>query len=72
MEYIVNVSWDSEAGVWYATSDDIPGLVMESESYDALLARVKLAAPELLELNCPGFPPGSISFVSERREMAVL
>lgn len=72
MEYVVNISWDSEARVWYATSDDIPGLIMESESYDTLLERVKLAAPELLKLNCPDFPPGSISFVSERLEMAVL
>lgn len=72
MEYIVNITWDSDANVWYATSDNIPCLIMESESYDALLARVKLAAPELLELNCPGFPLGPISFVSERREMAVL
>lgn len=72
MEYIVNITWDSTAQVWYATSDDIPGLILESESYDALLERVRLAAPELLELNCPGFPPGTISFVSKRREMAVL
>lgn len=72
MEYIVNLIWDNEANVWVATSNDIPGLVLESESYDTLLARVKLAAPELLELNCPGFSPGPISFVSERCEMAVL
>lgn len=39
---------------------------------DTLLTRVKLAAPELLELNRPGFLPGSISFVSERHEMVVL
>lgn len=72
MEYVVTLTWDNDANVWYATSDDIPGLIMESDSYDTLLARVKLAAPELLELNCPGFLPGPISFVSERREMAVL
>lgn len=72
MKYIVNITWDNDASVWVATSNDIPGLVLESESYDTLLARVKLAAPELLELNCPGFLPGPISFVSERHEMAVL
>ena len=72
MEYIVNLIWDNEANVWIATSNDIPGLILESESYDTLLERVKLAAPELLELNCPSFPPGPISFVSGSREMAVL
>ncbi|MCI8889676.1 MAG: DUF1902 domain-containing protein [Hungatella sp.] len=24
MEYIVHFTWDEEAGVWIATSDDIP------------------------------------------------
>ncbi len=28
MEYIVHFTWDEEAGVWIATSDDIPGLVL--------------------------------------------
>ncbi len=51
MNYIVNLTWDHDAGVWTATSDDIPGLVLESGSFDALLERVRFAAPELLDLN---------------------
>ena len=51
MEYKVNFSWDEEAGVWIAQSDDIPGLVLESGSLDALMERVRYAAPELIELN---------------------
>ena len=51
MDYVVNLVWDSEAGVWIATSDDIPGLVLESGSFDALLERVRYAVPELLALN---------------------
>lgn len=51
MEYKVMFVWDEEARVWVATSDDIPGLVLESGSIDALIERVKYAAPELLELN---------------------
>ncbi len=53
MEYIVNVNWNNEANVWIATSDDIPGLVLESGSFDALLERTRFAIPELLELNPP-------------------
>ena len=53
MNYIVNWAWDAEASVWVATSDDIPGLVLESGSFDALLERVRFAVPELLELNAP-------------------
>ncbi len=52
MEYVVKLIWDDEAAVWVATSDDIPGLVLESGSFDALLERVRFAAPELLALNC--------------------
>ena len=43
--------WDSEAKVWTATSEDVPGLVLESPSFDRLVSRVRLAIPELLELN---------------------
>lgn len=52
MKYRINVLWDNEADVWVATSDDIPGLVLESGSFDALLERVRHTAPELLQLNC--------------------
>ena len=51
MEYTIKLSWDNEAGVWIATSDDIPGLVLESGSFDALLERVRFAVPELLSIN---------------------
>lgn len=51
MEYVVNFTWDNEADVWIATSKDIPGLVLESGSFDELIERVRFAIPELLELN---------------------
>lgn len=51
MDYIVHFTWDEEAGVWTATSDNIPGLVLESESFDALLERTRFAVPELISLN---------------------
>lgn len=51
MEYTVNFTWDTEAGVWVAQSDDIPGLVLEGGSLDALIERVRFAAPEFIALN---------------------
>ena len=51
MEYSVRLDWDAEAAVWIATSEDIPGLVLESGSIDALIERVRYAVPELIELN---------------------
>ena len=51
MNYTVLFTWDEEASVWVATSPDVTGLVLESESLDSLMNRVKDAVPELLELN---------------------
>ena len=72
MEYTVNFTWDSEAEVWIATSRDIPGLVLESGSFDALLERTRFAVPELLALNAAESPVLSLNFVSERHERMIL
>lgn len=50
MEYIINILWDREANVWVATND-ILGLALESSTIEVLIARVKVAAPELISLN---------------------
>ena len=49
-EYIILLTWDNEASVWVAENDDIP-IALESDSLDKLIERVRLAVPELLELN---------------------
>ena len=49
-EYKVNFIWDEEAKVWVASCDEIP-LALEDGSLDKLMYRVKLAAPEIIELN---------------------
>jgi len=67
-EYIINLLWDNEAAVWIATSQNIPGLVLESGSLDALIERVRFAAPELLALNGRQNETLSICFRSERYE----
>ncbi|MDE6516700.1 MAG: DUF1902 domain-containing protein, partial [Acetatifactor sp.] len=64
MEYVVHLTWDEEASVWVATSDDIPGLVLESGSYDSLLEGIRFAIPELLTLTTPKVQPLSLAFVS--------
>ena len=72
MEYIVNLNWDSDADVWIATSEDIPGLILESGSFDALLERVRFAVPELLSLNTRTASPLSLVFQSRRCERLAL
>jgi predicted RNase H-like HicB family nuclease len=49
--YQVVAEWDSEAGVWVAESDDVPGLVAEAESPNRLREKLRILIPELLELN---------------------
>jgi hypothetical protein len=51
MEYSIILTWDDEAAVWLATSENIRGLALESGSIDALIERVRFAVPELLALN---------------------
>ena len=47
----IRAIWDPDAGVWTATSDDVPGLVTEGETIDDVIERAKQVIPELLEFN---------------------
>lgn len=47
----VKVTWDSEAEMWVADSDDIPGLAAEAPTDKALWAKLETLIPELLTLN---------------------
>ena len=60
----VNITWDDEAGVWVAISDDIP-LALESSSFDLLIERVKAAAPEILALNYADYASAGLLIRSE-------
>ncbi len=67
-ELLIKLTWDADARVWIAESDDVPGLVLESGSFDALVERVRVAVPELLELNGNAPAPVRLRMVSERCE----
>ena len=66
MKCIINVTWDSDAAVYIATSENIPGLVLESGSFDALIEKVRVAVPELLQLNNNKADVIDLTFLSER------
>jgi len=69
-EYTISMSWDKEAAVWYAVCDDIP-IALESGSFDALIERVKIAAPELLEMNKKS-PECILNFITTRKDEVAL
>jgi len=48
---IVHAVWDDDARVWVATSDDVPGLATEADDMDALVEKLKVMIPELLDAN---------------------
>ena len=60
----VKMVWDD--GIWYTKADEELGLVLESKSLDTLIERVRIAAPEMLELNCNYIGKVQIIFEIER------
>ena len=66
MKCTVKLVWDEEAAIWYTKTDDIPGLVLHSDSFDTLIERVRVAAPELLRENLNHTGSVYISFHAER------
>lgn len=69
MELLIKLTWDPDAAVWIAESDDVPGLVLESGSFDALIERVRFTVPELLELNGTAPAPVQLRMVSGRHSL---
>lgn len=72
MNYLINIIWDNEYKVWIATSDDIPGLVLESDSYDILINKIKHAIPELFELNNIQNDKINLIFITNRQEEVLI
>jgi len=49
--FFIRAEWDTEANVWVATSDDVPGLATEAPTLEALSAKLEIMVPELLQAN---------------------
>jgi hypothetical protein len=47
----VDARWDDEAGVWWANSREVPGLVIEALSLPQVVNEARLVLPDLLELS---------------------
>jgi hypothetical protein len=68
MNCTVNMIWDSETDRWHSETDDNLCITLESGSFDALVERVRIAAPEMLELNCGYKGPIKLTFQVVRVE----
>jgi len=45
----VEAEFDHEAGVWYVSDSDVPGLSTEAPSLDELMAKLQVMIPDLLD-----------------------
>ena len=64
-EITIRARWDGEASVWLATSEDVPGLVVEADSWPAMIEEVRLVLPELLEVSGERGDTLSLTFKAE-------
>ena len=49
--YFAEISRDEEAGVWYVSDTNFPGLVAEAASQRGLQDKIRELVPELHQLN---------------------
>jgi hypothetical protein len=61
----IQARWDSEASVWIATSESVPGLVVEADTWPRMIEEVRLVLPDLLELSGQASDSMSLTFKAE-------
>jgi hypothetical protein len=61
----IDARFDPEAGVWLATSADLPGLVVEADTWRCMIDEVRLVIPDLLELSGQTADKLSLTFRAE-------
>ena len=64
-EITIQARWDGEASVWLATSRDVPGLVVEADTWPAMIEEVRVILPELLEVSGDRGDKLSLTFKAE-------
>ncbi len=64
-EIEIQARWDGDASVWIATSTDVPGLVIEADTWPSMIEEVRLVLPELLEVAGRGQENLSLTFKAE-------
>ena len=70
VHFTVTATWDAEAGV-FTSHSDIPGLVVEAETFEELVALVEALAPEVIAANVPSATRPYTVKVETRRELAM-
>lgn len=69
--FAVTAHWDPEARV-ITTQSDIPGLVVEAETYEELVEIVEALASDIIAANLPQVRPPITVKVEASRDLAVV
>jgi len=70
-EVTINARWDRKANVWLATSDDVPGLIIEAETWPSMIQETRAILPDLLDLQGVSATKLSLTFrVEEHLDLA--
>lgn len=69
--FTVTAHWDAEARV-FTTQSDIPGLVVEAETYEELVGLVEALAPDIIAANLPHVRPPITVKIEASRDLAVV
>ena len=68
--YTVTATWDPDAHVFTSRSD-IPGLVVEAETFEEFVILVEALAPEIIAANLPNAPRPYRIKVQTQRDLAM-
>jgi predicted RNase H-like HicB family nuclease len=70
--YTVHCTLDPDAGVWYVSESDVPGLMTEASTVVELRRKLEQVIPELLEANAVQSPGDVVLFelLANRNGMA--
>ena len=68
----INFIYDDEVQVFIATSQDVPGLVLEAENFNVLKREIEAAIPVLFSLNSQTAPAKTTTDVIFRDHITAL
>jgi hypothetical protein len=63
---VITVRWDAEEGVWYGSSEQVPGLVLEHQDFNELVEAALDLAPDLIDANAPELKGLPIHILADR------
>lgn len=61
----IQAQWDGDSNVWIATSADVPGLVVEGDTWPAMIEEVRQVLPNLMKLSGLNHEKVSLTFRAE-------